>query len=264
MSKPYLLPEKVFWQIDGAAEAWQLHEDTNESESVTTENGNEITLLVDSNQRPASPLLLSTTYPYYFGKENEHGVNAEIQDAYNPHITMKHLLKAVKKNDVSLLRTYLEGMKESQRLDILSRRQHSTGFTPLCEAVSKDYLEICRILLLFGADVNTKGNYVDGDYTPLQMAVRAGKSAIFQVLLKAGAFDHNFIYNNNASLLQYAIYNNDHETARILIDLGADLSYKAPHFSCAIKGWPYQRPLWIAIDKNNIDMVQLLMVYDIR
>jgi hypothetical protein len=83
MSKPYLLPEKVFWQIDGAAEAWQLHEDTNESESVTTENGNEITLLVDSNQRPASPLLLSTTYPYYFGKENEHGVNAEIQDAYN-------------------------------------------------------------------------------------------------------------------------------------------------------------------------------------
>jgi ankyrin repeat protein len=174
-------------------------------------------------------------------------------------ITMKHLLKAVKKNNANLLMTYLEGMEELKRLDVLSKRQCSTGFTPLCEAVSNGSLEICRILLLFGADVNTKGNYVDGDYTPLQMAVRAGKSAIFQVLLEAGAIiDINFIYNNNASLLQYAIYNNDHETARKLIDLGADLNYCSSRDRYRFIS--HNRPLEIAIRSDNIDMVQLLMV----
>jgi uncharacterized membrane protein len=46
-------------------------------------------------------------------------------------ITMQDLLKAVKKNNADLLRTYLERMEESKRVDILSKKQSSTGFTPL-------------------------------------------------------------------------------------------------------------------------------------
>ena len=139
-------------------------------------------------------------------------------------ITMQDLLKAVKNNNADLLRTYLEGMEESKRVDILSKKQSSTGFTPLCLAVSMGHLDICRILLSFGANKNIKGTYLNGEYSPLQIAVCTGHSDIFELLIEEG----NLMYDENLTLLEVAVGCNHIGIAQKLIERGADPNRSHP------------------------------------
>jgi ankyrin repeat protein len=180
-------------------------------------------------------------------------------------VAQDHLLEVVEKNDASLLRTYLEGIEETRRKSILSirLRQPNTGFTPLCFAVSKGFLEICRILLSFGAIVRYKGLFKDELHTPLQIAVSTGKVDIFELLCQANASINVRYPKTGATLLQMAVYRDNIEIARRLISMGAKPNAPYCLYSSSdrwrIMEFSQILPLFIAVQSNYMDMVRLLI-----
>jgi Ankyrin repeats (3 copies) len=192
-------------------------------------------------------------------------------------VTLRNLLTAVLNNDASRLITHLEGMQVSQRQDILSRQEKFSNRTPLCEAVARGNLEVCRILLSFGANVNLKGVFRYYQYTPLEISVYRGDEEIFNLLINAGAniravCNNEFIHGH--SLLAMAVYHNKIEIAKKLVSHGADPNYlyrrsdsddgtKIKTRSCVEKrGALPVKDFFIicqAIDHKNMEMVQLLV-----
>lgn len=204
--------------------------------------------------------------------------------ASSPVIMRHHVMKAVKDNDVSLLKTYLEGMSESYRQGILTTRIYSG---PLCVAVSKGYSEICRILLSFGAKVNFRGLFktvetydaslfttyleetvnpqrrkllqgLESCYRPpLCEAVCRGYSEICRILLSFGAnvnlVGHfGQIMNENCTALQIAVYHGHGEIFNILVEAGADIDISFMYSNG-------HSLLGMAVYRNNFAIAQKLV-----
>lgn len=86
------------------------------------------------------------------------------------------LIEAIKRKDLDILKVILNSGAD------VNRRCKNT---PLQEAIKKGSLEMVTLLLEKGADVNDKSYHCKN--TPLQEAIRSGKTAIFELLLNRGA-----------------------------------------------------------------------------
>ncbi len=101
---------------------------------------------------------------------------------------------------------------------------------PLHVAAEGDHLEIARLLLRKGAEVN-----VDNCYTPLSLAIDKGHLAMAELLLTAGADLTQRVTEFELSALDIAARTDREDSIRLLIKHGADVNLGAPNGSSALR-----------------------------
>ena len=88
-------------------------------------------------------------------------------------------------------------------------------WSPIQQAISKDNLEILRLLIEKGVDVNL----IDGEWTPLTRAIDFDKIDMVKILIENGA-NLNLLGTNIWSSIQQAISKDNLEILRLLIEKG--------------------------------------------
>ncbi|TRY57576.1 hypothetical protein DNTS_023504 [Danionella cerebrum] len=119
--------------------------------------------------------------------------------------------------------------------------------TPLMAAASGGYVDIVKLLLVHGADVNAQSSTGN---TALTYACAGGFLDVVQVLLKEGANieDHN---ENGHTPLMEAASAGHVEVARVLLEYGAGINTHSNEFK--------ESALTLACYKGHLDMVRFLL-----
>ena len=145
--------------------------------------------------------------------------------------------------------------------DINITHKDMGGETPLLATVASylpgqepanDYLEIARLLILAGADVN-QADYMD--ITPLYVAVTKADTRMTQLLIDSGAIllvSGNYEYATK--LLMRAIDHESEANVRLLISYGCDVNGVSQSHGLA------HTPLDLAVVKNNLGIVLDLLI----
>ena len=126
----------------------------------------------------------------------------------------------------------------------VNSRHFFTRDTTLIEAAGHGRVEIVKLLIDRGADVNLKG---EAWYGPLHAAAYGGHVEVVKLLLDNGA-DVN-IFNHDKPL-HYAAKNGHIEVAEMLIAHGADIN---------ARGMSKQTPLGTAVSNRQEEMVEYLL-----
>lgn len=139
-------------------------------------------------------------------------------------------------------------LKEVERQLALGVNANSRHFftrdTPLIEAAGHGRVEIVKLLIDRGADVNLKG---EAWYGPLHAAAMGGHVEVVKLLLDHGAKVNIFSHNKP---LHYAAKNGHIEVAEILITHGADIN---------ARGIDEYTPLGTAVSNLQVEMVKYLL-----
>lgn len=127
------------------------------------------------------------------------------------------------------------------------------GWTPLHWAAQKGDMDVVKLLLSKGADVNA---YHEKAGTPLHMAVYSGQAEVARLLIAGGA-DLNVVTKaKRESPLYLAIYVGFPEIARMLIESGADIHVEGPAGSTLLHTAVFARNKEIAglLVENGADL----------
>ena len=112
------------------------------------------------------------------GPDTDTAADGEDKEAAStPSIGSEALYTAIEKGDVEMVRLLVEAGAD------VNAAEGFGGNTPLHEAVKKDDVEIVKILVAAGADVHAEGFF---DRTPLTLATEEGATEIMQILLGPG------------------------------------------------------------------------------
>mmetsp|Transcript_12321 Transcript_12321/g.15967 ORF Transcript_12321/g.15967 Transcript_12321/m.15967 type:complete len:175 (+) Transcript_12321:202-726(+) len=160
---------------------------------------------------------------------------------------LEALIEVILREDVYLVKQLLnEGVPANGFVDYVEIA-YMYDWTPLHAAARKGNLEIARILIEAGADVNaSKAEMI----APLEVASSAGHIGVVKLLLNHGAeVNHTNLYNQNA--LAYAAKYGHTDVVELLVEHGIDISIRDD------KG---RSPLDFFLATNKVDkkMVQLL------
>ncbi len=149
------------------------------------------------------------------------------------------LHEAVKKDLIEIAKILI-----NKGLDV-NIKNHE-GITPLHAAVESGNFEMVELLLDKGADPNTKDKY---DCTPLYRAVYGKKLLVIKKLVEGGA-DMNILGESGLSPLCYSIKNSCDDIAEFLIESGADVN---------LRNNDGFTPLHYAVGRGDDKMIELLM-----
>ena len=155
--------------------------------------------------------------------------------------TDARLADAAQQGDKDAVRTLLK-----QKADI--NGAHGDGATALHWAAYNDDLEMVRILLASGANINATTR--EGALTPLFMACTNGDAPMIEALLKAGA-DAKSTKSNGTTALMIAAASGNPEAVKVLLDHGADVNAK--------EGAHGQTALMFAAALNRDAVIKLLL-----
>ena len=122
------------------------------------------------------------------------------------------------------------------------------NLTLLFWAIISEQIEITRILIDSGADINVKAEDIE-EFTPLHLAAYKNQKEIMKILIDSGA-DINAKDKGGETLLHRAAYDNQKEIMKILIDRGADIN---------AMGRDSLIPIHMAIINNQWEAVNLLI-----
>lgn len=127
--------------------------------------------------------------------------------------------------------------------------------SPLTVAVQSGRIDIMRLLLDKGADVNAKRGG-DSDQGPLRTAVEYGNLETVNVLLNAGANidTRRKDVENSLTPLQIALESEDDELVQLLLSRGADVNIPRTHRNRSV--------LDTAVSTGNVELVQLILSHD--
>ncbi|MDW7682211.1 MAG: ankyrin repeat domain-containing protein, partial [bacterium] len=109
--------------------------------------------------------------------------------------------------------------------------------TALMAAVEGGHLQIIKLLVENGADINAKRKF---GYTSLMIAIQRNQVEIAKYLIKVGADIHMFT-NINDTPLMFAVEKCQTELLQLLIQKGADVNIRNktdifPLFQCGVNG----------------------------
>ena len=124
----------------------------------------------------------------------------------------------------------------------------SNGLTPLCLAVKAKNVEMVKLFLAYGADVNKSSNLTE--MSPLTYAIQHGCIELVDLLLDHGAF-FNYRDGEGRIPLHLAIERQDLLTVNTLLYRGADVH---THSNRSVS-----TALGIAIERKSIDIVKTLV-----
>ncbi|KAI9650422.1 hypothetical protein NHQ30_000436 [Ciborinia camelliae] len=141
------------------------------------------------------------------------------------------------------------------------------GSTLLLYTIEKEYIGIIRQLLDRGVSIEARNS---ADQTPLLFAIEKGNIGIIRLLLDRGV-DIEAMNSANQTPLLFAIEKGNIDIIRLLLDNGADLEvnkderetnpskFQLPLSLGEVKRLRGQMPLHLAIEKGNINIIQLLL-----
>ncbi len=155
-----------------------------------------------------------------------------------PEFTPGELHRAALRGDNAEVRRLISNGADVNACD-------SSGWSPLFSAAVVGNAEAVRLLLASGADVNV---HAPNGNTPLHHS----SGIITRILLENGA-NVNAVSNDDWTALHSAAYFGRIETARILLDHGADPN---------VRNDAGKTPLEIAIDRGHGEVAGLLQVED--
>jgi ankyrin repeat protein len=121
------------------------------------------------------------------------------------------LMTAASSGDLELVRLLLENGADVNAID-------TWGLTPLSYAISYQKIEIVRLLIEQGANVNVRG---ENDTTPLMKASATGNIEVIELMLNKGA-DNKAKDKNKVTALMYAAADKQLDAMKFLISRGAD------------------------------------------
>ena len=181
------------------------------------------------------------------------GTSADGEDkeaAPTPSIGSEALFTAIEKDDVEMVRLLVETGAD------VNAAEGFGGNTPLHEAVEKGDVEIVKILVAAGADVNAEGFM---SRTPLSLAAEKGATEIMQILLgpyadtPGGGEDKEAASTPSigSEALYTAIEKGNVEMVRLLVEAGADVN--------AAEGFGGNTPLHEAVEQGDTEMVKILV-----
>ncbi len=176
----------------------------------------------------------------------EHGADINAQMGWDEAEGMNALHCAVSNNEIKMIK-YL--MKKGIHID----QVRAVGGTPLFDALEEGKMEIVRLLVESGANINTPGREVVGRFdslgTPLNYAVGKGDISLVRYFIKHGA-NINFHGNASNSPLHVAAGDGRFKIAQLLISQGARVNAKA---------WENLSPLHGAARWNHPKLAKLLI-----
>ena len=117
---------------------------------------------------------------------------------------------------------------------------------PMFSAAALGYLEVVRMLLEAGADMNAENQ---DRSTALMFAAHNGHLEVVQVLLEAGA-DKNAAKQDGATALMFAAHNGHLEVVQVLLEAGADKNAAKQDGATA---------LMLAAEDGHLEVVQVLL-----
>ena len=213
----------------------------------------------------------------------ENGSTMATPFAFSRGVARNPLLIACRQGNLDEIRRLLESGRDVNVMVPLpeSRGTHvgSQFVTPLYTACASNQIEVARLLINRGADVelssggftplflaSAAGNYgmvcllifvgranidcvTDKGDTPFSMASSCGHLAIVRLLIDRGA-DVNRTYDDGATALHLACQDGHTEVVGLLIDRGADIN------AATAAG---RTSFFVACQNNRYDIVELLM-----
>ncbi|CAH0389768.1 unnamed protein product [Bemisia tabaci] len=186
----------------------------------------------------------------------------ETNDKYKPRIQEdpELLITAVSRENVELVELLIH-----HGANVNAKSQE--GPTPLSQAVALNNIEMTRLLISKGADLKN-------DTESLILAVEWDSKDVVEILLQNGAnpnargqgvefaifakgFERciNKLHRGRTALHLAADWNQE-ETLRLLLAYGADVDRKT------LNGHPAGTPLFIAVSKDRVDIVRVLLESD--
>ena len=129
----------------------------------------------------------------------------------------------------------------------VSTLKTDTGYTPLHIGVSLGSIEICKMLLQKGVNVNAINN--DG-FMPLHLVYDDNKVEIARILIQNGANVGAQIGTESWTLLHYAAIDNLPEITKVLLENGGEINAASSSGST---------PLHMSIAKGNIEVSKILI-----
>ncbi|THD19311.1 26S proteasome non-ATPase regulatory subunit [Fasciola hepatica] len=127
------------------------------------------------------------------------------------------------------------------------QKTDKTGRNLLHWAACGGHLELFKVLLSKGLDKDSCDN---SQWTPLMIAVSAGRESLVEYLIDEVQADVNVINSTGQCPLHYAASKNRLKIAEMLLDAKA---------SAAVQDWGGTTPLHRAIAQENLDMAKLLL-----
>lgn len=152
--------------------------------------------------------------------------NGDLEKA-RKYLTPEHLFSAEKWGATPLMAAIREGHSDLaiEMINVganVKHRSKDTGSTPLSMGASAGDIEVCKLLLELGADVNSAQEDPDGiltGFTPLLWAANRSTSQLVELLIKAGA-NVNQVNISGQTALMIA---KDSSIKNILIKYGASI-----------------------------------------
>ncbi|KAK7495784.1 hypothetical protein BaRGS_00013004, partial [Batillaria attramentaria] len=123
-----------------------------------------------------------------------------------------------------------------------------SGITPLYLAAVYGQIEIAKLLIRRGADVNQ--NLEEGRVTPLHVVSESGRTE-FAILLIASNADVNAKTKDGFTPLFYAILHDHLDIVRLLLQNGADVNTRIKHWTS---------PLFLACTRGRTGIVERLLL----
>jgi ankyrin repeat protein len=174
---------------------------------------------------------------------------------YNQQCTIPMI--AVLEGRLNLVQMLFKNFRKSIDLEIKGtircRDGLFDGITALCAAVYIGNLDMIKLLIENGADVNTVSNY---NATPLHIATHHNRVDIVKYLIEEAHGDVHRVNKRNTICLNVAgIQGNTKLIEYLLQQPGTDINHQD------IDG---QTTLHFAVIKNEIDAIKLLLSYKVR
>lgn len=122
----------------------------------------------------------------------------------------------------------------ANQVDINQVNQH--GITPISIAVENGNVELIRMLVDYGADINSESYcYQEGAFEiPLATAVRKRHREIVKLLLEWKCRTEGVAHAEGKSPLQWAATYGDIATAELLLQHGADINHVGPYMNSCL------------------------------
>lgn len=132
------------------------------------------------------------------------------------------LYKACDSGNAQVSRLLIEADKAGKTIKMSTKKMHS----PLHAAASSGLVDICKLLLQRGAEIESKDEGITASgATPLAYAASGGHTKVVSCLLEHGA-NINAQDSFDSTPLHRAAYKGHSEAAQVLIEKGADKTIK--------------------------------------
>jgi ankyrin repeat protein len=122
-----------------------------------------------------------------------------------------HLVSMIRSGDADGVSKLISKHPRLKEIDLMAERRGN--ITPLSASVGLDQLEVCKVLISLGADINTQDK---AGGTPLHTAVRKGNTEIVSLLIQEGA-DVRVRDLRGESPLDLAMESNNSDIQRLLL-----------------------------------------------